>query len=444
LLNSNLKTSGKITLAALCMLNVAPCIARIAKPAPTDEQTKSTLKMVVVLSRHGVRSPTQTNAQLNQYSAKPWPQWTVAPGELTARGALLLRQFGAWQRTQFAERGLLQPDGCADAPLVYAYTDSDQRTNASGHALAEGLMPGCSVRIDSLPQSTQDHLYHPLAAKIIQADSQLAVAALNERVNGDPAAPARDHQSALAELQRILNSCASKPSSCPKAPADRANSVTGIASAILAGKDDHLVEFHGPLATGASLAENFLLEYAEGMPMDEVGWGQVQSQQLRTLLPLHSAYFDLIHRTPYIAQVEASNLLDHIRRTLQQGATGRSVEGAIGPAGEKVVLLAGHDTNIAAVASLLNIHWDLDGRQDDTPPGAEMAFELWQYGDRYFVRVRYSIQTLSQLRSANPLSNENPPASTLPAMSCENSKEGCSLAEFDRIVKSAVRPEFIR
>ena len=432
-----------LNIALLSVLFLGP-VRMTAQSEKPSADSGDRLKLVVILSRHGVRSPTQANAQLDLLSVKPWPQWSVAPGELTSRGALLLRQFAGWQRTQLAAQGLLQPQGCSDAAQIYIYADSDQRTVASGRALAEGLMPGCKIRIDSLPQGAEDALFHPLAAKAIAADRQLAADALRERVHGDPTAPARDHQAVLDELQRILNSCAAQPSSCSKVPAEKATSVIGIVPAILPGKSDHLADLRGPLAAGSSMSENLLLEYAEGLPVDQVGWGQVQEQQLQSLLPLHSAYFDLVHRTPYFAQVEASNLLDHIRRTLEQGATGKSIDGAIGPRGEKVVILTGHDTNLAGVASLLGIHWDLDGRRDDTPPGAEMAFELWQRGDTYFVRLRYSLQTLAQLRAAKPLSEQNQPASELPEMSCEDTTGRCSLAGFKQLVQQAVRPEFIR
>ena len=432
-----------LNIALLSVLFFGP-VGMPAQSQKASAGSGDTLKLVVILSRHGVRSPTQANAQLDLLSVKPWPQWTVAPGELTPRGALLLRQFAGWQRTELATQGLLQPQGCSDAAQVFIYADSDQRTVASGHALAEGLMPGCKIRIDALPQGTEDALFHPLAAKAIEADRQLAIDTLRERVHGDPAVPAREHQAALEELQRILNSCAAQPSSCSKVPAEKAMSVIGIVPAILPGKSDHLADLRGPLAVGSSMSENLLLEYAEGLPADQVGWGQVQEQQLQNMLPLHSAYFELVHRTPYFAQVEASNLLDHIRRTLEQGATGKSVDGAIGPRGEKVVILTGHDTNLAGVASLLGIHWDLDGRHDDTPPGAEMAFELWQHGDTYSVQVRYSLQTLAQLRAAQPLSEQNQPASELPEMACKDATGRCSFAGFTELVQHAVRPEFIR
>ena len=47
------------------------------------------LKMVV-LSRHGVRSPTQSSETLESWSRKDWPEWPVKRGELTPRGAKLV------------------------------------------------------------------------------------------------------------------------------------------------------------------------------------------------------------------------------------------------------------------------------------------------------------------------------------------------------------------
>jgi 4-phytase/acid phosphatase len=96
---------------------------------------------------------------------------------------------------------------------------------------------------------------------------------------------------------------------------------------------------------------------------------------------------------------------------LQQGATGKPVAGALGVPTQRVVLLAGHDSNIAALAALLGVHWQLDGRTDDTPPGTELQFELWQSPQGpWTVRLRVAMQTLDQLRTNAPLTLAAPPA----------------------------------
>jgi 4-phytase/acid phosphatase len=96
---------------------------------------------------------------------------------------------------------------------------------------------------------------------------------------------------------------------------------------------------------------------------------------------------------------------------LEQEVDKKPVTDAVGPLGAKLVVLSGHDTNLAGIAALLGVHWSLDGRNDDTPPGTELAFELWKKSDgRYLVRVSVAMQTLRQLREMPELTIEAPPA----------------------------------
>lgn len=111
------------------------------------------------------------------------------------------------------------------------------------------------------------------------------------------------------------------------------------------------------------------------------------------------------------AKLEASILLYPIERTLQQGIEEQPLAGAIGPADGKMMLLVGHDTNIAAVAALLGLNWKIDGRADDIPPGTELVFELWQDSrGSYSVQVAVAIQTMEQMRTAQDSPLVSPPA----------------------------------
>ena len=40
-----------------------------------DVQDVDELRLVIVLSRHGVRSPTAEPGALDAYASKPWPTW---------------------------------------------------------------------------------------------------------------------------------------------------------------------------------------------------------------------------------------------------------------------------------------------------------------------------------------------------------------------------------
>jgi 4-phytase/acid phosphatase len=391
--------------------------------------------MVVILSRHGVRSPTWTEARLNSYSAMPWPDWNVPPGNLTSRGFELAKRFGSFDRASLAETGLLYPSGCTDAAATYVWADTEQRTIESGRALAEGLFPGCPPAVHHLPPGTNDPLFHPIAAGSRRPPSDGM--SVEPQTTVRQPLDARQDES-IAAMQRVLLGC-SPTVSCTTSHAAKAPLVEGTGSAVRGG-GNHAADSDGPLGLASSFAEDFLLEYADGMPESQIGWGHVDEAQLRRFLTFHTDYFELAHRAPAAARVEASNMLFHIVRTLEQGVDGRPADEAVGPAGSKVVILAGHDTNIAGVTALLGLHWTLDGRSDDTPPGTELAFELWQ-DDRgaWSVRVTVSMQTLRQMREMEELTLAAPPArKTLSVQGCGPESNGCSWEDFRKVADGVI------
>jgi 4-phytase / acid phosphatase len=410
--------------------------AQAVSGATSHRANPDKLKLVVVLARHGVRSPTWTLDRLNTYSSLPWPAWSVAPGDLTDRGADLLKRFGAYNRASLAEEGLFSAKGCSASAESYIWADVDRRNLASGRAMADSLFPGCAAVVHSLTASDNDPLFHPTANGVDPADTDRIFKEFSKRVAD---LPRSQYSELLTQMQRVLLGCKLDEDCTPqKPPAIRImDEKEGVAS----GKDDKVVTMKGPLTEASSFAEDFLLEYADGMPMESVGWGKVDEAQVRKFLALHSIYFDLIHRTPSIAKVECSNMLDHITRTLQQGVEGKPVAGAIGDPGEKLVLIDGHDTTIAGVATLLGLHWDLDGRVDDTPPGTELIFELWQTPQStYQVHVSIVMQTLRQLREVQELTLANPPAKQVVTVEgCAGKKHSCAWEEFRTVADTATK-----
>lgn len=126
----------------------------VAAAAATPPQ----LRYVVIVTRHGVRSPTWNAERLNPYAAEPWPHWDVPPGYLTPHGRTLIELMGAYYREWLSSERLLHAQGCADARRVYIHADTDQRTLETGRALAEALLPGCPVAVDAEPGGRKDPL----------------------------------------------------------------------------------------------------------------------------------------------------------------------------------------------------------------------------------------------------------------------------------------------
>lgn len=432
----------RVGFAVVLSILAAPLLSAQSTQQGSPAPGASELKYVVIVSRHGVRSPTGKTDQLNQYSAKPWPVWSVPPGYLTAHGAKLMTLMGAYDRELFASEGLFSPASCTDAEHVSIVADSDQRTRETGKALAEGMFPGCSVAVHALEEGTADPLFHSLEAGIGHPDKALATASVSGRIGSNPAALAEAYRPQLDALEEVLLGC--KPG---LACAGAQSSLFDMPSSIGLGKGDHLVELRSPLGTASTMAENFLLEYTEGMDAAQVGWGRVDANKVRELIQLHSASVDVINHAKYITQVQSSNLLKHILDSMEQAASGKAVAGALSKPDDRMLLLVGHDTNLENISGALGLSWIIDGRRDDTPPGGALILELWKdttTGD-YSVRTSYTAQTLDQMRSATHLSVHAPPE-RVPVFvpGCSRADISCAWKEFQEAVRAGTDPAFVR
>jgi 4-phytase/acid phosphatase len=121
-----------------------------------------------------------------------------------------------------------------------------------------------------------------------------------------------------------------------------------------------------------SFAEILLLQYAQEFRGDEFGFGKADKEKMLDVLRLHTAVFDKVQRAKYVAGRQGANLLYHIVYALKNGRDPGSPGGPY-----KLVAYVGHDTNIANLAGLLDLHWQLpEYPQDDMPPGGALVFEL--------------------------------------------------------------------
>jgi 4-phytase/acid phosphatase len=381
--------------------------------------------------------------QYNPYSLAPWPTWDVSPGYLTAHGYQLMKLFGAYDRMQLATEELLSPNGCDDASKVSIYTDSDQRTRETGKAIAEGLFPGCRTNVQFLPEGTNDPLFHfhPTQDQLGIKTPAQATAAIAGRIGGDPANLTEAYRTQLGTLDTILATCGTASSAQQKRV-----SLFDIPATLTPGSGGHVAELRGPLNTASTLVENLLLEYTQGMESSNVGWGCVDGPKLRTLMELHSAATDFTERTPVLAKIVASNLLNIIDKSIEQAVTKKAIHGIPGKLGDRALFLIGHDTNLTNIAGLLNLTWIADGRRDDTPPGGALIFELWRdrKSGQFSVRTFFTVQTLEQMRSSATLTLSNPPARVpvfLPG--CSEKDFSCALPAFTQTVQHAIDARYV-
>jgi 4-phytase / acid phosphatase len=412
-------------------------VISFAEPASAE----LVLEKVVLVSRHGVRSPTGSAASLSQIASRAWPTWPVLPGHLTPRGEALAALMGGYYRKLYTARGLLTADPCPAPDAVFVRADVDQRTRLTGAGLLSGMYPGCDLKASHRPVDEPDPVFHPVQAGVCKIDPERGRASVMERAGGDLAKFVQSHRKSLQKMQSVLGCCARQLCTAGA----KTCTLATLPSTLETRAKDGGISLSGPISIGSTAGEIFLLEYAQGFPQNGVAWGRASTPAaIRELLFFHRVQFDLIERTPYLAGRLGSALLQEVRGALRRTAEPAADVRSIVPAASKLAILVGHDTNIANLGGMLNLHWTLDGyRPDETPPAGALAFELLRdtASGRHFVRLMYYSQTLDQMRRMTPLDVDNPPATAAVAIpGCSDAEQGgaCPWSDFDARVTRAL------
>lgn len=369
------------------------CLAlAVSLPAEAQQAKDWKLERVVVVMRHGVRPPTKAEPLPAGEAAQPWPTWGVNWGYLTDHGAQAVAKVGDYDRATYA--GFLGKT-CPTAHDVRLVADSDERTVKTAEAYAGALFAGCAVPVDHLAEGQKD----PRFAEDGGIDPATALAAAQSALPaGGTAAFDAQYADDLKALTRILG--------CTQPSCDLSQQPSTLDTA-----KGHL-KLSGGMATASTFSEILALEYAEGKPMAEVGWGRTDRAEISRLLRFHAAEYLLTARPKPLAQAGSKALLAEVKRGLFATDTAR------------YTLLVGHDGNLAHIGGALDLHWQGgDFAQDDPPPAGALIFELWRgkKGDKHVI-VRFRSQTLDEMRNLTPLATNASKPLALPqcsgALSC--------------------------
>jgi 4-phytase/acid phosphatase len=395
------------------------------------------IRAVVILSRHGVRAPLDSETRGDQYNAQPWPAWPVETGVLTEHGREALHLLAAYYRTRYPD---IFANGKCDRQTLYFEANNAQRTIASAKAFLEGLGPDCGTEVHSQPAGRAN----PLFSSPTVNDQTVAKALANQilgRLGGRLDWWTNAFAEPLEEMRHVLLDCGG-------ADCDHSKKSLLTAPAVVEPSRGG-VRVDGPAAMGADFAEHFLLQYTEGFPMEKVGWGRVSRPVLNRLMEMNTRYHEFVSRTSSSAQVAASDLGFRIEATLQQAARGETAPGALGTAQSRFIMLAGHDGTISGLAGLLRMDWLLpDETFNATPPGGAMVFELYrQKGQQDFrVRAFFIAQTLDQIRFLRPLTGPEQAAVApvfIPGCSGAERDYACSIQGFSHAVEAAIDKGFL-
>lgn len=415
----------------------------VAAWGQTIPQDNDELRLVVILARHGVRSPIASETRSSAFNAQPWPVWPVEPGTLTPHGIEALKRMGEFYRQRYAS---LLTEDCNS---VYAESTNTSRTIASAKAALSAVVPGCTIGVHA------DLLQDPEAI-----DRQRLADATNGRMANNPEWFEHAFAAPLEELHSILINCSQGTSTCNSQTPDFRTQMLDTAtsptmsqpqanqSARLVPRDSRK---ETSVALGADFAENFLLQYTEGMSMEQVGWGRVSRPILDRLMEMNTRYHDFILRTPYYAQQAAGPLAKHISDTLVYAPlrastaiiSGSNTQNKNPEYGRRFFLLSAHDSNLAWLGGLLRIDWLVsDETFNATPPGSALVFELHhnKQTNAETVRVLFIAQKLDQIRNLTSLTEEEKPSISpvyIPNCSGGAPDYACTLKDFAQVLNDA-------
>ncbi|VVE65286.1 phosphoanhydride phosphorylase [Pandoraea captiosa] len=406
-----------------------------------------TLVATVIVSRHGVRSPTHAHPPLDKLSPDAWPGWPVPAGYLTARGGSLAERMGRYYGDWLRARRVLPDNACPSPGTVYGWADIDQRTRESGNALLQGIAPDCEMRTSHQADlTTYDAVFQPVAAGDCPLDPGAARGAIEARLAPDGVAGLNKRYSAsIARVGEVLDYAHS-----PACGAPGGCKLEDEPTRLRVEGDGSGVTLRGALGSAAKASEVFLLQYGEGLPDSQVAWGRIRDEKdWALLLDAHNAQRDLLNKTPYLATTNGTPLLATVLDALSRaGTTGApppaSVRGPVVPVGNRVYVLTGHDTNIANLAGMLKLDWRLSDQPDNTPPDGALVFSLWRNpaGEPY-VRVEFVYQSMHQLRHLTALSLDEPAKrETLAMADCTEGPDAksCKWSTFAQRVKTSLSP----
>lgn len=422
----------------LAMTLGSGCAGAVHAAAAAADQAR----FVVILIRHGVRAPTRPAKSLDRDAAQPWPRASVPPGDLTAHGARVLTQQGRYYMQWLAHNGI-RVAGCGADATWQVIADSDQRTIASGAALQAGMAPSCEAPVTSLRQGEPDPLFDPVAAGRVHPRGADARAALLGRMGNDPALAMQGLQNDAQMLEQVLFGCSD--AACRSRQATRGKRPFMLARPAVVATRNGMAKLEGPLAQAGMLAGNILLEYENGAPLADVGWGRASTPQaLDALFALRQASSDLVKRTPYLAAARSGNLLAWIGASLI-GHTAGLAPPSPAHAAARVVFLVGHDTNLANLQALLDLRWRFAGQPDPYAPGAALVFRLSVgEGGVPQVRVLAIAPVLQALRNGTISGDRGMQAVPVFVPGCSSAVPGypCSLPRLLERIRLAVPQDF--
>ena len=370
-----------------------------------DMRTKLTpnfkLDKVVVLMRHGVRPQTNTK-KLEENTGRQWPSWIVPDGSLTGHGYAGIIQQSHYMLDTWRNEGLPIANSCPTAKDYFLWASPVQRTVATAQAVGDGMFPGCGIAPQHLALEKEDPLFQAVDLELAQPDPKIVEQQVLAAMGGSPEAAQKKYAPAVERLRAAV--CGSKTDDCKFLDEE-----WGFKS-----EKPGKYKLTGPVSAGSTIGETIRLQYSEGLPLEDVAFGNVKnSDDVAELMALHAAKYDLVSNTKEIATHGGHVLMGQILTALAAGTPDQKSD-TYDRLTAPLVVFVGHDTNISQIQTIVDANWHLGNYPaNDIPPGGMLIFKRY-YDDVnkvYAINVSFTARSLDQWRNLTELNAKDKPLS---------------------------------
>jgi 4-phytase/acid phosphatase len=431
----------------LTIISIVP----ISAQKITDSDDDTTLKQIIIFGRHSVRAPTATPVQLAAFSVKKYPDFGVPAGYLTPHGQAAEVLLGTYFHDYLLHEGLLTGNSDVDLARSHFRANCIQRSNVTAAKFGYGLIPGATVPVHSYPLLTADPVFETIEAKVATPDPARAAQEVQGIYNTGTAIQSA-YSAELALTRSVLFGYQNGTQPPPDAPPGLADPttqsipLTPVTTNVSTGNIVNM----GGLTNTVNALDPFIMEYTNGMPLEDVAWGKLSVDAISQQTRLTTLNYSIAFVTPYINQMQSSNAASHVLRSMEQVVIGDSIPGAFGSSKSRVITVISSDVFVLGLAGMLRMHWQLPGYQPDfCPPGGALVFELRQnWRTRgHIVRVFFTAQSLDQLRNLTPLTPDEPPETMqllIPGGRESAANLDVGFSTFQRLLRRAIDPNSVQ
>ena len=348
------------------------------------------LEGVVVFSRHNLRAPTRTRSKIiNQLTPYTWFKWTAKGGELSIKGGELETIMGQYFRQWLTSENLIPENYIPAEGEVRFYSNSYQRTIATAQFFSSGFLPVANVKVErKFAPSKMDPTFNPILTFTNENFNALATEQINTALNDNN----------FAENYKLLE----KVIDFKKSEYAKENNLTTFNSGdnkIILTTDKEPT-MPGNFNTAVSAVDALTLQYYEMENTTQASFGKKLSfNDWKKIVSLKEKYNEMVFGTPAVAVNVAHPLLKLINDELSLK-------------NRKFSFLCGHDSNISALVSALDVEkYSLPQTvETKTPIGVKFVIEKYLGDDgNEYAKLSLIYASSEQIRNKTTLTLDNPP-----------------------------------